>query len=111
MATGIVKWFDPRRGYGFIVDDQGRDVLAHYSSIEGDGFRVLEKGDTVEYDLQQGPRGLFAVRIRRGCGKFDDQPQTVNGTIATPAATGRAGRSSKRRQRELAPADAARRSD
>jgi cold shock protein len=65
MPTGIVKWFDPRKGFGFIVDAQSKDVFVHYSVIEGDGFRRLLNGETVEFDLAEGPHGLFAAKVRR----------------------------------------------
>ena len=64
MALGTVKWFNDAKGYGFISRaDDGKDVFVHYSSISGDGFRTLIQGQTVEYDEQTGPKGLFAAKV------------------------------------------------
>lgn len=65
MANGTVKWFNDAKGYGFIMREDGRDVFVHYSSIEGDGFRTLNQGQAVEYDEQEGPKGLFALRVQK----------------------------------------------
>jgi cold shock protein len=66
MALGTVKWFNDAKGYGFISRaDDGKDVFVHYSSIAGDGFRTLNQGQTVEYEEQQGPKGLFAARVMK----------------------------------------------
>ena len=63
-ARGLVKWFDCRRGFGFIVDGQGQDIFVHYSAIEGDGFRRLRNGQAVAYADRAGPKGRLAVRVR-----------------------------------------------
>jgi cold shock protein len=63
MALGTVKWFNDAKGYGFISRDDGKDVFVHYSSITGEGFRTLNQGQSVEYEEQQGPKGLFASRV------------------------------------------------
>ncbi len=64
MALGTVKWFNDSKGYGFISrQPDGADVFVHYSSIQGDGFRSLAEGQTVEYDEANGPKGLFAARV------------------------------------------------
>ncbi|HVT81054.1 MAG TPA: cold-shock protein [Phycisphaerae bacterium] len=65
MQVGTVKWYDCRKGYGFIVTVDGEDVLAHFSVIEGEGFRRLFDGEQVEFEAQRGPRGLNATVVRR----------------------------------------------
>ena len=62
---GRVKWFDPKKGYGFIVGPEGRDVFVHYSHIDGDGFRSLKDGETVDYDMVEGDKGLQARSVQR----------------------------------------------
>lgn len=64
MASGTVKWFNPDKGFGFIAPDDGSaDVFAHFSAINASGFRTLDEGDKVEYDVEQGPKGLQASNI------------------------------------------------
>ena len=65
MATGKVKWFNASKGYGFIESDQGGDVFVHYSAIEANGFRTLEQGQTVEFEVQQGAKGPQAAKVKR----------------------------------------------
>jgi len=65
MPTGKVKWFNDTKGYGFITCDDGGDAFVHFSDIQGDGFRSLGEGDAVEFDLQQGEKGLKAVNVRK----------------------------------------------
>jgi len=66
MAIGTVKWFNDAKGYGFISrSSDGRDVFVHYSSIQGDGFRTLNQGQQVEYEENEGPKGLFALRVSK----------------------------------------------
>lgn len=65
MPTGPVKWFDARKGFGFILGPDGKDVFVHFSSIQGDGFRSLKDGESVEYDLVDGEKGLAAQKVRR----------------------------------------------
>jgi CspA family cold shock protein len=59
-----VKWFNNSKGYGFISREGGDDVFVHYSAIEGEGFRTLTEGQQVEFEVEQGPKGLQAVRVR-----------------------------------------------
>ena len=65
MPTGQVKWFDPKKGYGFIIGIEGQDVFVHYSAILGDGFRYLKDGETVDYELVQGDKGDQAKNVVR----------------------------------------------
>jgi CspA family cold shock protein len=66
MATGIVKWFNAEKGFGFIQqDDGGPDVFVHYSAIQTSGFKELAEGDQVEYDVTQGPKGPQAEQVYR----------------------------------------------
>ena len=62
--TGIVKWFDDGKGYGFISRDSGDDVFVHYSAIEGGGFRSLRENQRVEFEVEQSPKGPQAVRVK-----------------------------------------------
>lgn len=62
---GSVKWFDAKKGFGFIVGPQGEDVFVHFSSIESDGFRSLKDGEPVEYELIKGDKGLSARGVRK----------------------------------------------
>lgn len=63
--TGEVKWFDPRKGFGFILGPDGQDIFAHFSVIQGDGFRVLQDDSRVEYDAVQTAKGWRATRVVR----------------------------------------------
>ena len=65
MQTGIVKWFNNTKGYGFILPDSGSgDIFAHYSAIDMDGYKTLKAGQTVQFEAEQGPKGLHAKRIQ-----------------------------------------------
>jgi CspA family cold shock protein len=64
MAQGTVKWFNADKGYGFIAVDGGRDVFVHFSAIQMDGYRSLEEGQRVEFDITQGERGPQAESVR-----------------------------------------------
>ena len=65
MARGKVKWFNETKGYGFIKQDSGRDIFVHYSEIEEDGYRTLAEGETVEFELREGAKGLEATKVVR----------------------------------------------
>ena len=64
MATGIVKWFNNAKGYGFVIPDDGeQDVFVHFSAIEMEGYRTLKEGQRVEFEVEQGPKGLHAQNL------------------------------------------------
>jgi len=63
MVKGVVKWFNEKKGYGFLSQEDGDDVFVHYSSIQGDGFKTLKEGDPVEFEVQEGPKGPQAVNV------------------------------------------------
>lgn len=64
MVTGTVKWFDEKKGYGFISKDDGGDVFVHYSAIKMDGFKTLREGQKVEFEVTQSPKGEQASNVR-----------------------------------------------
>ncbi len=64
MTSGNVKWFDQKKGYGFIVGPEGQDVFVHYTNIQAEGFRSLRDGETVEYELKKTDKGLQAGTVR-----------------------------------------------
>jgi cold shock protein len=65
MERGTVKWFNQAKGFGFIKRANGPDVFVHYKAIEGEGFKTLNEGDQVEFEVQQGPKGLQATKVTR----------------------------------------------
>jgi CspA family cold shock protein len=65
MASGKVKWFDNKRGFGFIVQDQGTDVFVHHTAIQGTGYKTLQEGEQVDYDLVQSDKGPKAEKVQR----------------------------------------------
>ena len=68
MALGTVKWFNDAKGFGFIRLDDGADIFVHYSQISGEGFRSLEEGQPVQFDVRDGPKGKFAERVEKASG-------------------------------------------
>ena len=65
MATGIVKWFDDKKGYGFIEKEEGGDIFVHHSAINMSGFRSLAEGDRVKFDVEQGKKGPAAANVSK----------------------------------------------
>lgn len=82
MPTGTVKWFDTKKGFGFINGPEGQDVFVHFSCIEGDGFRSLKDGETVEYDIAQGAKGYSATRVKRGAAAVGAGNAAASATVA-----------------------------
>ena len=64
VTSGVVKWFNPDKGYGFIARPDGEDVFVHFSAIQMEGYRSLDEGQMVEFDVTQGPKGLQAANVR-----------------------------------------------
>ena len=65
MANGKVKWFNNSKGYGFIQQEDGTDIFVHFSAIQGDGYKTLEEGQAVEFEVTQGPKGLQAANVAK----------------------------------------------
>ena len=65
METGTVKWFNTSKGYGFITREEGDDVFVHYNSIVGEGFKSLDEGDKVEFEVEEGAKGLQAANVSK----------------------------------------------
>jgi len=63
MSNGIVKWFNERKGFGFIEQEEGADLFVHHSAINADGFKTLNEGDRVSFDIEQGQKGPAAVNV------------------------------------------------
>ena len=63
--TGKVKWFNAAKGYGFITGDDGKEVFVHFSEIQVEGFKTLDQGQVVEYDVNDGPKGPQAANVRK----------------------------------------------
>ncbi|MEW6517158.1 MAG: cold-shock protein [candidate division FCPU426 bacterium] len=64
-VQGKVKWFNAAKGYGFLAQEGGKDVFVHFSAIQGDGFRTLNEGETVEFDVVNGPKGAQAANVKK----------------------------------------------
>lgn len=66
MATGKVKWFNDQKGFGFIsMEENGKDVFVHHTVIEGEGFKTLRDGESVDYEYEDGPKGIRATKVTR----------------------------------------------
>lgn len=65
MTTGRVKWFNDSKGFGFLEQENGEDVFVHFSAINGNGFKTLAEGDTVQFEIVKGPKGLQAANVTR----------------------------------------------
>ncbi len=63
MAKGVVKWFNNQKGYGFITPENGNDVFVHHTAIKGEGYKSLEEGQNVEFDIEKGPKGEQATNV------------------------------------------------
>jgi cold shock protein len=65
MVKGIVKWFNNKKGYGFITPENGNDVFVHFSAITGEGYKSLEEGQAVEFEIKEGPKGQEAANVAK----------------------------------------------
>jgi CspA family cold shock protein len=65
MPQGTVKWFNDQKGYGFITAEDGKDVFVHHSAIEGEGFKSLQEGDRVSFEIEQGAKGPSAAKVKK----------------------------------------------
>ncbi len=65
MLQGTVKWFNESKGFGFIEQEEGKDIFVHYSAIQGEGFKTLNEGDRVEFDVVEGPKGPAAANVTK----------------------------------------------
>ncbi len=81
MAKGTVKWFDPKKGFGFIINEQGQDVFVHYTNLDGEGFRCLRDGQIVEYEPLNTDKGLQGRNVEI----VSVKPQVVTSTEAEQA--------------------------
>jgi CspA family cold shock protein len=102
MPEGKVKWFNPRKGYGFIVSDDGRDIFVHYSSISGGGYKTLIEGDAVSFDVVEGEKGLRAENVvhksaaDQPASTTKPAPESKAATEGKPTATAKAASKSKK---------------
>ncbi len=65
MENGTVKWFNGSKGYGFITSESGSDVFVHFNAIVGDGYKSLDEGDRVQFEVEQGPKGPQAIKVSK----------------------------------------------
>jgi len=65
METGVVKWFNASKGYGFITRDKGDDVFVHYREIQSEGYKSLDEGDKVQFEVSESPKGLQAMKVTK----------------------------------------------
>jgi cold shock protein len=65
MAQGTVKWFNDKKGYGFITAEDGKDCFVHFSAVEGEGFKSLMEGDRVSFEIEQGVKGPSAAKVKK----------------------------------------------
>lgn len=65
MVKGTVKWFNNKKGYGFITPENGNDVFVHFSAISGDGYKSLEEGQAVQFEIKEGPKGQEAANVSK----------------------------------------------
>ena len=77
MSEGIVKWFNPRKGYGFIATEDGRDIFVHYASISGEGYKTLNEGDSVSFDVVEGEKGLRAENVVQQSGSKSESAEAA----------------------------------
>jgi CspA family cold shock protein len=82
---GVVKWFNDAKGFGFIEHTSGRDVFVHYSVIATEGFKTLKDGETVEYELKEGPKGLQAAKVVRTKKEGEDEEGAESADADTDA--------------------------
>jgi CspA family cold shock protein len=85
MSTGTVKWFDARKGYGFITGEDGKDVFVHYSSIQSDGYKTLSDGEKVTFEVTSGQRGLVAKNVARAEGAAVKSPEQTSEDVTAKA--------------------------
>ena len=86
MSDGTVKWFNPRKGYGFIATTDGRDIFVHYSSISGDGYKSLAEGDPVTFDVVEGDKGLRAENvIAQAASQSSEASETSEASVSSEA--------------------------
>ncbi len=92
MARGVIKWFDNRKGFGFIAQEGGSDIFVHYTSLAGAGYKTLDEGDLVQYELQQtgkGPKATNVVRVAQAleaAQRQQDGDNVESSRARTPAA-------------------------